>query len=139
VLVLDEDVIAENTYGEGRVNVRGEFDWAGDHETDPTTLDPGRARIPLVTTPAYEGPVAPSDPIVDPGGEVTAGEMIVTPGGDGIGNAQHASIGGTVTAVTGSHIEITAASETGDASVAADADLSRGVYWTWCSVCEECR
>ena len=135
VLVLDEDVVAENTYGDDRINVRGELDWAGDHETEPTSLEPERVRVPLITNPAYEGLVARSVPIVETDDAVSEAEMIATPGDGAVGNAQHASIDGTVEKLLRNHVEIEADATTGEASAAADADLSRGVYWTWCSVC----
>ncbi|WP_137286237.1 NADH dehydrogenase subunit [Halorussus salinisoli] len=133
VTVLDADVAEENTLGnEGRINVLGAHDWDGDHETEPTTLRPEFVRVPLVTNPNFEGVVVPSDPIVSPGDRVSKGEMIATPGSDGISNAQHASIDGEVTEVTESHVEIHRVEASGARTAA---DIDRPIYWTWCREC----
>lgn len=134
VLVLDEDVAAENTLGNDRINVLNPLDWTTDHETEPKTVEPDVVRIPLVTNPDFGDLVATSRPIVDEGDAVEAGEMIAVPGQDGISNAQHASIDGVVTEVTGTHVEIRA--ESGAGTTAAGAlDHERMVYWTWCTEC----
>jgi electron transport complex protein RnfC len=134
VLVLDEEVVEANTLGEGRINVLNEIEWKTDQETTPTELDPGVVRIPRVTNPDFGDLVARSRPIVAEGDDVTAGEMIAVPGQDGFSTAQHASIDGTVTAVTDEHIEIR---DTSSASAAAGGalDHERMVYWTWCTEC----
>ncbi|NEU58263.1 NADH dehydrogenase subunit [Halorussus sp. MSC15.2] len=140
VLVLDGDVVWENTLGsQGRINVISAYNWDGDHETQPTeTLRPERVRIPLVTNPAFEGVVAPSEPIVSPGEQVGAGEMIATPGSDGISNTQHASIDGEVERVTSEYVEIRR--DSGDDTapeVRTVAEVDRPLYWTWCRECGE--
>lgn len=107
VLVLDEDVVEKGTRGNDRVNVIDSYEWDDNHETDPTaTLTPETVRVPLLTNAAFEGVVAPADPIVSPGERVEEGELIATPSSDGVSIAHHASIDGEVTAVTDMHIEI---------------------------------
>ncbi len=136
VLVLDDEVVAENTLGDGRVNVLNAYDWSGDHETEPTRIEPDVVRIPLITNPDFGDVVVESRPIVGEGAEVTEGEMIAVPGKDAISNTQHASIDGTVTAVTDAHVEIRrdARDESSSAYVA---EHERMVYWTWCRECGE--
>lgn len=104
VLVLDTETVAANTYGDGRIDALDARDWSGDHETEPTRLAPDAVGVPLVTNGAI-GPVDPGDPIVAPGDEVAAGEMVATPG-DGISNAHHAPIDGTVTAVEDGRVSV---------------------------------
>jgi Na+-translocating ferredoxin:NAD+ oxidoreductase RnfC subunit len=138
VLVLDADTAEENTLGnEGRINVVRATEWDGDHETEPTeTLRPERVRVPLITNPAFEGVVAPSDPIVSTGDSVSTGEMIATPSSEGISNPQHASIDGEVTAVTDRYVEITRG-EDAEATRAQAWDADQPTYWTWCLECGE--
>ncbi|WP_458189182.1 NADH dehydrogenase subunit [Haladaptatus sp. NG-WS-4] len=130
VLALDRDVAVENTLGEGRINVLSTREWTDGHEVEPTVLDPDTVRIPLVTNPAFEGIVKRSRPLVEEGDDVEAGEMIATPGEEGISNTQHASIDGTVTAVTDTHVEIRRTVDTGSQLV-----HERMIYWTWCDEC----
>lgn len=132
VLGLTREEIEANTLGQGRIKVLGERDWAeGDLEREPTAdLEPGYVRIPLISNPDFEGVVARSRPIVDPGDEVEQGEMIAVPSNDGISNAQHASVTGTVTAVTDGHVEL---ERTQDDDAAAETE--KRIYWT---ACEEC-
>jgi Na+-translocating ferredoxin:NAD+ oxidoreductase RnfC subunit len=134
VLVLDEEVVAENTLGDGRVNVLNAYDWSGDHETEPATVAPDAVRVPLITNPDFGDVVARSRPIVDEGADVAEGEMIAVPGDDGVSNAQHASIDGTVTAVTDAHVRIGRESSRGRSS-ADTPEHERMVYWTWCVEC----
>lgn len=131
VLVVGEETAEESTLGNGRVDVREERAWRESvDETEPTaTLSPAYVRVPLITNPAFEGIVEPSQPIVEPGEEVAEGEMIARPAGE-ISNAQHASIGGEVTAVTDTHVEIHR--EPGESG---SAETERMIYWTWCSDC----
>ncbi|WP_458206619.1 NADH dehydrogenase subunit [Haladaptatus sp. NG-SE-30] len=134
VLALDRDVAVENTLGEGRINVLSTREWEDGHEVEPTVLDPDTVRIPLITNPSFEGIVERSSPLVKEGDSVEEGEMIATPGEEGISNTQHASIDGTVTAVTDTHIEIRRTVDTARSSQLAH---DRLVYWTWCDVCGE--
>ncbi len=110
-IVLDADVVEENTFGEDeRINVLDEYEWdSPDNETEPSEfLEPERVYVPLITNPAFEGIVAKSVPTVDAGDEVSVGDVIAEPG-DGISNYQHASIDGTVADVTDDHVVIDAA------------------------------
>ncbi len=131
LLVMDETVVEENRLGGGRVNVLGPSAWKKvPHETEPDDLpSPARVRVPLITNPDFEGVVTPSEPVVRPGEEVEAGEMVARPG-DGISVAQHAPIDGTVSEVTDDHVVVDGRSEpeTGET-------LTQRVYWTWCIEC----
>jgi len=104
LLVLDADTVAANTYGAGRIDVLDARDWTGDHETEPTRLDPDAVGVPLVTNAAL-GPVSPGEPLVSPGDRAETGEMIATPG-DGISNSHHAPLDGVVTRVGDRRVEI---------------------------------
>jgi Na+-translocating ferredoxin:NAD+ oxidoreductase RnfC subunit len=134
VLALDEGVVEQNTLGDGRINVLNAYDWTGDHETEPVAVEPDRVRVPLVTNPDFGDVVAKSRPIVDEGADVAEGEMIAVPDGDAISNAQHASVDGTVTAVTDTHVEIRR-EQTDETRSTAVLEHDRMVYWTWCSEC----
>lgn len=107
LLVLDEDVVAENTLGQGRINVLESYEYGGpDEEREPSErLEPERVYIPLITNPDFEGLVSPSVPVVEAGDEVSTGDTVAEPG-EGISNYQHASIDGTVANVTDDHIVI---------------------------------
>ena len=132
--VLDEGVVEENTLGDDRINVLNPIEWNADHETEPTTLDPDCVRVPMITNPGFEGVVSPSRPVVEPGDEVTAGEMIAVPSNEGISNAQHASIAGEVTEVGDRYVEITRPSDEGGRTLP---EAGRTIYWTWCVECGE--
>lgn len=107
LLVLQKETVAENTIGEGRINVLDETDWkAPKHETEPTPLQPNFVRIPLLTNEAYQGLVERSVPVVEPGDSVASGDVIAEPAPDGLSNTQHASIDGTVTSVTDTAVRI---------------------------------
>lgn len=134
--VLDEDEVAENTLGNGRINVVNARDWDDDHETWPTaTLLPEYVRIPLITNPDFEGVISPSQPIVSEDDRVAEGEMIAVPGSGAISNAQHASIDGEVTAVTDDYVEIRRSSSGAVATERGRTDQDRLIYWSWCSEC----
>ncbi|RZH68516.1 NADH dehydrogenase subunit [Natrinema altunense] len=107
LLVLDEGTVAENTFGEGRIDVLEEYQWnAREAETEPTaTVEPAAVRLPLVTNPEPDI-VEPAEPIVAVGDRVDAGDRIARPSSDGISTPQHASIAGTVTAVSETSLEI---------------------------------
>ncbi|WP_251341411.1 NADH dehydrogenase subunit [Haloplanus halophilus] len=106
VLVVDRETAAGHTLGADRIDVLDARDWAGDHESTPSGLDPDTVHVPLVSNPSL-GPVSAADPIVSPGDRVARGEMIATPG-DGISNAHHATLDGVVTAVDEAHVTIRA-------------------------------
>jgi Na+-translocating ferredoxin:NAD+ oxidoreductase RnfC subunit len=106
LLVLDEDVARERAGDDGEIDVLDAYDWDGLHETEPTTLEPDRVRIPLITNEAYEGLVHTSEPVVEPGEDVQVGDVIAEPSTEGISNTQHASIDGTVVGVADGHVVI---------------------------------
>ncbi|MHC3439586.1 NADH dehydrogenase subunit [Natrialbaceae archaeon A-gly3] len=130
LLVMDRRIVEENTLGNGRVNVLGPSAWKeASHETEPTeTLSPDRVNVPLITNPAFEGLVTPSEPIVDPGETVEVGEMIARPG-EGISIAQHAPIAGTVREVAGDAIVLERRGKRAEESE------QHRVYWTSCTEC----
>jgi len=140
VLVLDEDVVAENTLGNDRINVLNTRDWTGDHETEPTRLSPETVRIPLITNSSLTPIVDRSRPVVEEGQSVSAGEMIAVPGEGDVSNTQHASIAGTVTNITDDYVEIIKQEEEKSAagereSLPTTLDHEYMVYWTWCDDC----
>ncbi|GAB3031580.1 NADH dehydrogenase subunit [Natronobiforma cellulositropha] len=106
VLVLDEDLARDNLQDDGQIDVLTAHEWDRDHETEPTRLEPDRVRIPLITNAAYTGFVEPSVPCVDPGDTVSAGDVVATPAPDSISNTQHASIDGTVSEVSETHVTL---------------------------------
>ncbi|WP_222913824.1 NADH dehydrogenase subunit [Natrinema sp. SYSU A 869] len=132
--VLDADAVTKNTLGDGRVNVINSYDWEGNHETEPTRVDPDFVRISMITNPLFEGVVERSQPIVGPGDYVEEGEMIATPAPNGISNTHHASIDGEVIEVGETHIEILNESIGVAAKSSAEGE-ERGIYWTWCIEC----
>ncbi|MFB6102153.1 MAG: NADH dehydrogenase subunit [Haloplanus sp.] len=118
VLLLDRETVAAHTLGDGRINVLDVRDWTGDHETTPSGLDPDAVHVPLISNPSLSV-VSAADPIVTPGERVARGEMIATPG-DGISNAHHATLDGTVTEVTDTHVAIRAGTTAADEMVDGD-------------------
>jgi Na+-translocating ferredoxin:NAD+ oxidoreductase RnfC subunit len=91
---------------DGQIDVLDVYDWSdGDHETEPTFIEPESVRIPLITNAAYASFVSPSEPIVECGDGVTEGDVIAVPG-EGISNTQHASISGDIAEITDTHIVI---------------------------------
>jgi Na+-translocating ferredoxin:NAD+ oxidoreductase RnfC subunit len=107
VLVLDEETAREHTEEDGQINVLSARDWTDrSHETTPDVLIPEEVRIPRITNEAYRGLVKPSEPVVEAGDKVYEGDPIAIPNTEGISNTQHASIDGTVTDVTDTHIVI---------------------------------
>ncbi len=107
LLVVDESLAAENTLGGGRINILGPQAWKRrKFETEPERLEPETVRIPLVTNASLGETVTASEPIVSPGESLDVGDRIADPAGEGISNAQHASIPGTVTEVATNHITI---------------------------------
>ncbi len=107
LLVLDEETVAENTYGEGRIDVLEADEWSDrEAETEPTaTIEPSYVRVPLATNPEPDV-VNPAEPVVEVGDRVDVGDRIASPSSDGISIPQHASIAGEVTVVSESSIEI---------------------------------
>lgn len=105
VLVLDEETVEEYTEQEGRINVLEERDWNDrEHETEPHEYEPDHVRIPLISNAAYEGLVAPSEPIVEAGDSVSVGDVVAERVEGEISNNQHASVDGVVEDVTETHV-----------------------------------
>jgi Na+-translocating ferredoxin:NAD+ oxidoreductase RnfC subunit len=136
VLVLEDETVTENTLGDGRIQVLDSREWKGrTEEREPTArLSPTTVNVPLISNPAFEGVVTPSEPIVEEGDRVEAGEMIAAPAGGGISNTQHASIDGEVTDVTDTHVTIRRGGETGTTD-GGPTLVDRTVYWTRCREC----
>lgn len=136
LLLTDEETAKEHTLGEDRINLLGEYDRAEQEmETEPTaTIEPDYVRIPMISNPAFEGVVQPSEPIVQTGDRVETGQMVATPSATGISIPHHASIDGTVRAVSERCVEIEA-NDHGQAG-RATAETGTGIgYWTWCMAC----
>jgi len=107
LLIVDDQLAKENTLGGGRINILGPQAWKSrKFETEPERIDPPYVRIPLVGNEDLTDIVSPSVPIVSPGDTVQIGERIADPAREGISNAQHASVDGTVTEVTETHVTI---------------------------------
>jgi Na+-translocating ferredoxin:NAD+ oxidoreductase RnfC subunit len=110
LLALDTDTAEANRLGGGRIDVLDSRAWADQQiETAPTaSLDPEYVEIPLITNPDLAGRVQPSEPEVGVGQRVEVGEQIAKPSHDGISVPVHASIDGTVTAITDECITVRA-------------------------------
>ena len=97
LLALDRETVSEHRYRNGRVDVRELTDWSASVARSPTRVRPDRVRVPVQTTDRFDGATRP-EPTVVPGETVDRGDRIVAPSA-GLSVAQHAPIGGTVTAV----------------------------------------
>ncbi len=109
LLVMDKKTAEEGRikHEEERINILRERDWKRrDHEKGPAKIEPEFVKIPLISNPSYKGKVHLSEPIVNPGDEVSEGEVIAIPNSEGISVPQHASIDGKVRNVTDNHIII---------------------------------
>lgn len=107
LLIVDEELAAENTLGGGRINILGPQAWKSrKFETEPERIEPPYVRIPLLTNESLSEVVSRSQPIVAPGDTVRRGDRIADPAAEGISIPQHASIDGTVTEVTDTHVTI---------------------------------
>ncbi|MDZ7849366.1 MAG: hypothetical protein U5K70_00640 [Halodesulfurarchaeum sp.] len=107
LLIVDEELAAENTLGGGRINILGPQAWKKrKFETEPERVEPPYVRIPLLTNESLADVVSRSQPIVSPGDRVERGERIADPAQEGISIPQHASIDGSVTEVTATHVTI---------------------------------
>ena len=139
ILILDEETVEEQTFGDDRIDVQDIRDWKGDgHERHPSDeIDPEMVRIPLITNPAFEGIVNRSQPIVGEGDAVSAGEMIAVPGEGGISIPQHASIDGEIADVSESHVTIRRQDPHIDSGRTAVIEATDRLYWTWCQACGE--
>ncbi|MGM0371661.1 MAG: NADH dehydrogenase subunit [Halobacteriota archaeon] len=107
LLIVDEELAAENTVGGSRINILGPQAWKKrKFETEPERIEPPYVRIPLLTNESLAEIVSRSKPIVAPGDAVRRGDRIADPAAEGISIPQHASIDGTVTEVTNTHVTI---------------------------------
>ncbi|MFB6086566.1 MAG: NADH dehydrogenase subunit, partial [Halodesulfurarchaeum sp.] len=107
LLIVDEELAAENTLGGGRINILGPQAWKSrKFETEPERIEPPYVRIPLLTNESLADVVSRSQPIVAPGDTVGRGDRIADPAAEGISIPQHASIDGQVTEVTETHVTI---------------------------------
>ena len=108
LLVLDQSTAEQNTLGNGRINVLDEHDWKShDLEYEPsTTVSPSRVRIPLLGRDESQTTVEPSEPTVEPGARVEAGDVIAEPCSGAVSLTHHASVTGTVERVTDTTVEV---------------------------------
>jgi Na+-translocating ferredoxin:NAD+ oxidoreductase RnfC subunit len=108
LLVLGEDTVEEHTYGNDRINVLEPLDWSlDDPDTEPSrTVLPTKTNVPIVTNDSYGDLIAPSEPVVDLGDEVSRGDPLAEPVEDGFSVYHHASVHGEVTDVTPREIEV---------------------------------
>jgi len=114
LLVLDAATAAANSLGNGRIDVLDTREWDRPGvESEPTSrLNPDRVRIPYLTNADFTDLVAPSMPMVSVGDQVDVGDRVATPATDTLSVAQHASVTGTVSAVTDRYVEIQATDAT---------------------------
>ncbi|MEF8782396.1 MAG: hypothetical protein V5A39_13135 [Haloarculaceae archaeon] len=109
VLLLGETTVAENTYGNGRIDAREPLNWSLDEPaTQPEPVNPDRVHVPIVTNETYGELVAESDHTVEFGDLVDKGQVVADPGeeGRGFSVAHHAPIAGQVSDVTPREVEI---------------------------------
>lgn len=107
--LLDEAVIAENTYGNGRINVLDALSWDVDTTVSgPTTVDPDRVHVPTVTNEEYNELITESAPLVEFGDQISDGQMVAQPRDDtsGFNIAHHTPIAGEVSDITPREIEV---------------------------------
>jgi Na+-translocating ferredoxin:NAD+ oxidoreductase RnfC subunit len=109
LMLLEDQLIDEHTYGNGRINVMEPLAWDHDNPaTEPSQIDPDRVHIPIVTNETYGDTVAASEPIVEFGDRVTRGEKVAKQkqNSDGFSVSHHATIDGVVSDVTPREVEI---------------------------------
>jgi electron transport complex protein RnfC len=109
LMVLDEDDIAENTYGNGRIDVLDPLEWSRpDPAAEPERVDPDRVHVPIVTNETYDDLITGSRPVVEFGDDISRGEVVAEPAPDGKGFSvtHHAPIDGEVSDVTPREVEI---------------------------------
>jgi Predicted NADH:ubiquinone oxidoreductase, subunit RnfC len=109
LMLLDESTVAQNTYGNNRVNVIDPLTRSlNDADTRPTPVDPDRVHIPIVTNETYGNLVAASTPTVEFGERVSSGQRVAEPrqSANEFSVAHHAPIDGTVSDVTPREVEI---------------------------------
>lgn len=109
LMLLDEADVERHTYGNGRINVIEPLDWTrSDPATEPTTIDPSRVHVPIVTNETYGDLVDESAPLVEFGDPVAGGQPVAEPRADasGFSVAHHAPIDGEVADVTPREVEV---------------------------------
>ncbi len=115
VLLLDETTVAEHTYGNSRIDVREPLEWSlEDPATQPTSVNPDRVHVPIVTNETYGELIAESDPAVEFGDMVEKRAVLADPveEGRGFSLTHHAPIAGQVSDVTPREVEIRRESHT---------------------------
>ncbi|MES3518511.1 MAG: hypothetical protein PPP58_12700 [Natronomonas sp.] len=109
LMLLDEAAIEQHTYGNGRIDVTQPLEWGRETpDKRPTTIDPNRVHVPIVTNEAYGDVIAESVPCVEFGDSVTGGEVVAEPreNASGFSITHHTPIGGVVSDVTPREVEI---------------------------------
>lgn len=109
LMLLDDELIEDNIYGNGRIDVRESLTWKRKNPaTKPTSVDPDRVHIATVTNEKYDSEVVRSKPLVEFGDYVNRGEKVAEPQPDdrGFSVCHHATIDGVVSDVTPREIEI---------------------------------
>jgi Na+-translocating ferredoxin:NAD+ oxidoreductase RnfC subunit len=109
LMLLGQDHVADNTYGNGRIDVLDPLEWSlSDPDVEPTRIDPDRVHVPIVTNETYDDLIAASDPGVQFRETVSSGQVVADPipEGEGFSVAHHAPISGEVSDVTPREIEI---------------------------------
>ena len=107
-MLLDKEVVADNQYGNERINVIDPLDWDHDDpDTDPTPVDPDRVHVPIVTNETYDDLVTGATPHVEFGDTVSAGEVVAESSPDGrFSVTHHTPISGIVADVTPREVEV---------------------------------
>lgn len=109
LMLLDEETVAENTFGNGRINVLDSLTWSiDDPDIELTPVDPERVHIPIVTNETYGDLIAQSTPLVEYGDEVSGGQAVAEPSEDanGFSIAHHSPFAGEVSDVTPREVEV---------------------------------
>jgi Na+-translocating ferredoxin:NAD+ oxidoreductase RnfC subunit len=109
LMLLNEAAVAQNTYGNGRINVIEPLTWSlDDPDTVPTAVDPDRVHVPIVTNETYDDLVTASKPTVEFGDRVSEGQPVAEPHRDKsrFSVAHHTPIEGQVSDVTPREVEV---------------------------------
>ena len=109
LMLLEDQLIEDHTYGNGRIDVREPLSWDHtDPATEPVQVDPDRVHIPIVTNEAYTDTVVASTSVVAFGDHVERGETVAEPrsDSDGFSVCHHATIDGVVSDVTPREVEV---------------------------------
>ncbi|MFB6227421.1 MAG: NADH dehydrogenase subunit [Halobacteriales archaeon] len=109
LMLLDQEDVAENTYGNGRIDVLDPLEWSRpDPATEPVRVDPDRVHVPIVTNETYGDLIARSEPAVEFGDDVSRGQVVAesAPEGKGFSVAHHTPLSGEVADVTPREVEV---------------------------------